>query len=572
MCVNREAANKCLLGLAESGPLGAMVLDSDMRVHAWNCVLAQWAGISARQAIGRTLDELFPGALTSLVRKRLAQSFRERSITVLSASLHRSFLPIQRPSGKLGERMIQRTMILPTVDGSGNCLVQIEDVTVSHLQLEELRGEKKKLQGLLEQLASAHVKLEQQAIELDAKNHLLAEARRRAEAATLAKSAFLAHMSHELRTPLTAILGFAEMLLDDAPEVTESQASSLDTIRRNGEHLLQLINDVLDLSKIEAGAVVFRHEPWNPVQLVAEVVRLLKVRAEGKRITLTWRDNGLNDLQLIGDPLRVRQVLINLVGNAIKFTHRGGVRVVLSQVVDRSGAPMLRIDVVDSGEGISAESLSKLFKPFSQVSTSDAPKQAGAGLGLAISKRLAQKMGGRISVKSAVGRGSRFRVTLPLHRLPSTGISPDLCENAGYGGGKEIERPLAGMRLLLAEDGVDNQRLLDVVLRKAGAQLTIVDNGKKALESALAAERAGSPFDIVLMDMQMPVMDGYDATRTLRSCGYEHPIVAVTAHVMSGDREKCLEAGCTEYETKPIDRVRLVRLLSKYRHAATRRV
>ncbi len=255
------------------------------------------------------------------------------------------------------------------------------------------------------------------------------------------------------------------------------------------------------------------------------------------------------------DPVRFRQVLINLVGNAIKFSPQGRVSLELGAEDAGGGTMRVRARVIDNGVGMTSAQMERLFMPFAQADSSTTRKFGGTGLGLAISRRLARMLGGDVTVTSTLGRGSTFEFTLVGEAV--TGVSPDDSRlPIGPGAGESIGK-LSG-RVLLAEDGPDNQRLIRFHLLKAGAALEIVDNGVKAVERALTAERERKSFDLILMDMQMPEIDGYDATTALRDAGYTGAIVALTAHAMSGDREKCIAAGCDDYTTKPIDRARLL--------------
>ncbi|MGM0488815.1 MAG: ATP-binding protein [Planctomycetota bacterium] len=388
----------------------------------------------------------------------------------------------------------------------------------------------------------------------------LIEAREHAEAANHAKSEFLANMSHEIRTPMTAILGFSDMLLEETAFETAppKRTDALKTIRRNGEHLLQLINDVLDLSKIESGKLEVERTDCSPVQVLADLASLMRVRAAAKNIPLEIECVGAIPERIQSDPTRLRQILINLVGNAIKFTETGNVRVVTRLIQDKRRPPRLQYDVIDTGIGMSGEQLDKLFKPFTQADSSTTRKFGGTGLGLTISKRLAKSLGGDISITSSPGRGSTFSVTVETGSLEGVALIDNTSEIQCTKKQQAPSRPADEVRLecrvLLAEDGPDNRRLIGSVLKKAGAELTVAENGRIARDRALGARDAEAPFDVILMDMQMPVMDGYAATRELRRGGYTGPIVALTAHAMAGDRRKCVEAGCDDYITKPIDR------------------
>ncbi|MBX7165086.1 MAG: response regulator [Pirellulales bacterium] len=385
--------------------------------------------------------------------------------------------------------------------------------------------------------------------------------------ANRAKRDFLANMSHEIRTPMTAILGFVDLLLDD-PDVYLHEGRRHEvgaTIRRNGEYLLSLINDVLDLSKIEAGQMIVERIACQPVTIARDVVSTMEVRSKERQIKLRLALEGPVPETIQADPTRLRQILINLVGNAIKFTPAGEVAVVLTCADRESANPQLVIHVRDTGIGMNREQIAKLFKPFTQADTSTTRRYGGTGLGLSISRSYARLMGGDISVTSWPGEGSTFTVTIPtgpltgepwLEQLPAIDRSRALAAAPAKPG------QLDGVRLLLAEDGPDNQRLISHVLRRAGADVTIVDNGQAAVDAALAAWQSGHCFDLVLTDMQMPLLSGYEVAEQLRQRQFPAPIIALTAHAMAGDREKCLEAGCDDYTTKPIDRARLIAVIT----------
>jgi len=389
---------------------------------------------------------------------------------------------------------------------------------------------------------------------------VLRDAKDAAESASRAKSEFLANMSHEIRTPMTAILGFAELLRDGTHAPGDvSQAAR--TILRNGEHLLTIINDILDLSKIEAGKMTVEMQPTDPAAGVAEVESLLRVRAEGKGIALSHRFETPVPRTFACDPVRLRQILMNLVGNAVKFTETGGVEVVTSF---DPVAGVLRFEVRDTGVGMTPEQVSRLFGAFEQADNSTTRRFGGTGLGLRISKRLAEMLGGDIDVSSRAGKGSVFCVTLPasaeagLHSPRGVAPAAERPRDGRSGG----TGALAGMRVLLAEDGPDNQRLISFHLRRAGAEVSVVENGARALERA-----ANGVFNLVLMDMQMPEMDGYEATRALRARGVRTPVIALTANAMAGDADRCLSAGCDGYATKPIDSAALIALCATWGRA-----
>jgi CheY-like chemotaxis protein len=371
-------------------------------------------------------------------------------------------------------------------------------------------------------------------------------------------------MSHEIRTPMTAILGFADVLMGEEgfePSVDERQAA-YETIKRNGQYLLTLINDILDLSKIEIGKLAVEFLPCSPQSIVREVVELLgqRARAKGLRLTLHSEESLPDDV--LSDPTRLRQILVNLIGNAVKFTQQGQVEVRLRRVVESHSVSLL-CEISDTGIGMDEDQLTRLFVPFTQADMSTTRRFGGTGLGLTISRHLARLLGGDISVVSRPAAGSTFTLRLPMTEAADLPPQMPVLIPGDAAVNDEPQR-LTGRKILLAEDGIDNQRLLSYVLRAAGADVVVVENGKLALELALSHRDRAQDFELILMDMQMPVMDGYSATIELRQSGIDCPIIALTAHAMASDRQKCLEAGCTDYASKPIDRKSLVKLVARH--------
>jgi CheY-like chemotaxis protein/HPt (histidine-containing phosphotransfer) domain-containing protein len=365
---------------------------------------------------------------------------------------------------------------------------------------------------------------------------------------------------------MTAIIGYADLLLDPETTGTE-QRTHIQTIRRNGEHLLSVLNDILDLSKIEAGRMLTETVACSPSAIIVDVASLMRVRAAEKGLFFEVHYQTSIPETVQSDPTRMRQILMNLVGNAIKFTKSGGIRV-LARCIQAGADSKLEIEVVDTGVGLTQDQQSALFQPFVQADSSTTRQFGGTGLGLVICRRLAHMLGGDISVDSSFGRGSSFMLSVSTGSLEGVRMFEDLTEagipETGAVVAHETSATQVDATVLLAEDGLDNQVLIAKHLTRAGITVTVVENGELAMQKALAAALAGRPYDVILMDMQMPVMDGYAATSALRRKGYKGPIVALTAHAMAGDRERCIAAGCTDYLTKPITRKKLIEAVSEH--------
>ena len=405
--------------------------------------------------------------------------------------------------------------------------------------------------------------LQRRAREIDAARVESIEANR-------AKSEFLANMSHEIRTPMAAVLGYADLLLD--PHLAPGERfNHVQVIRQNGEHLMALVNDILDLSKIEAGKMAVESIAASPLQIIAEVAFLMRVRAAEKGLLFELACVGKVPETIQSDPTRLKQIVMNLVGNAIKFTDRGGIRVVARCEGADSPTPRLVVEVADTGIGMSDDQVRKVFATFSQADASTTRRFGGSGLGLVISKRFAELLEGTLDVQSAPGRGSVFRLSVPTGPIDGVAMVGEFAEAPADDTPPSTVRRVPGLvpscRVLLAEDGTDNQVLVTAFLTKAGAKVKVVTDGEQAMREAAAAADAGDPYDVVLMDMQMPVMDGYSATSKLRLAGYTGAIVALTAHAMAGDRERCESAGCDDYLTKPVDRAQLTATIARFTDA-----
>lgn len=381
-----------------------------------------------------------------------------------------------------------------------------------------------------------------------------------AMAASVAKTVFLANMSHEIRTPMNAIIGFANILREGNVANQEEQLEFLNIICSSGQHLLGLINDILDLSKIEAGCMKAEIIPVSPHQLIADVVSITRVNALNKGLGLDYTWVGPVPRIVMTDPAKLRQLLINLIGNAIKFTENGGVHVIARLGVNQR---QLQIQVIDSGIGIAADKVDRIFNPFSQADESMTRRFGGTGLGLSISRKIAELLGGNLIVESDVGVGSTFTATVATGEIGELDrrVAPPVSDVIPTTELDVTETTMTipkGSRVLLVEDGDTNRRLIHKMLERHGVEVMDAVNGQIGVDLATTLD-----FDVILMDMQMPVKDGYTAATELRSKGLTIPIVALTAHALSGDAEKCRNAGCSDYLAKPIQEARLVTKLAE---------
>lgn len=494
-----------------------IVWELDGAVQRWNAGAVQLYGYTTEEAIGEIPQDLLKAQHSSnwkRVRKRLFEKGQWAGE-----------VEHQKKSGK---KIIvsSRMQLLETPQGEQLVLEINRDVSRQHRIQEQLE-----------------------------------KANEVAEKANEAKSAFLANISHELRTPMTAVLGFAEMLRQHSadPDYTEK----VDTIMRNGQYLLSLLNDILDLSKIEAGKIDVKEESVSVPRLIDDIRDLMDNRSEAAGVPLTFEFLSEVPGFVTADRMRTRQILVNLIGNALKFTDNGSVKVLIDVEYESSDEDnRLRIQVADTGIGMTPEQVNSLFRPFTQASQETGRKFGGTGLGLSVSRRLAEHMGGRISVSSELGVGSTFALYLPIKKVEENNMGLPVIQplNAIENSDAAL-MPTIKAKILLADDRRDVWRVARYFLEKCGAEVEVAEDGRQAVDAVNRNNEAGLPFDLILMDMQMPIMTGQEAVAELRRSGCNLPIIALTADAMEGERESCLAIGCDEYSPKPIDGPKLMHLI-----------
>ncbi|MCB9852735.1 MAG: PAS domain S-box protein [Phycisphaerales bacterium] len=539
-----EASMRRLGAIVESSNDAIIGKTLEGTITDWNKAAEELYGYSASEIIGRSVATIVPKDRLDELTDILIRIGRGEPVSHIETKRVR----------KSGEFLDVSLNVSPICDGNGN-------VIGASASARDISAQKAAEQLLLERSD----RIQTMNVQLEEANERLEMARFAAEAADVAKSDFLANMSHEIRTPLTAILGFVD-LIGEAAELNDDSVQMVDTIRRNGRHLLDIINDILDISKIESGKMKTERLRFSPIDVIGDVIDLMTSRATAGGLYLNFERTTSLPETIESDPTRFRQILTNLVGNALKFTIQGGVRVIvgLSTIANE---PQLDIAVRDTGIGISGDP-DRLFEPFQQGESGTSRKFGGTGLGLSICKKLAEHLGGGVSATGKAGDGSEFRVwipTGPLYGIPL--ISPESCIRRPAASRVREAVTLPPCRILLVEDGIDNQRLIARVLTSAGAIVETEDNGLLAVERLTAASGHVTP-DIVIMDMQMPVMDGYEATRTLRASGFDRPIIALTANAMIEDRTRCLDAGCSDYAVKPLDRDGLIEVIRRQLNAS----
>lgn len=457
------------------------------------------------------------------------------------------------------EEMAHRALEMPPLP-DGESLYEAGRPAVDQLQLQDgrwfvrrvlpYRAQKEQEAGMVVTFTDISA-LKETALALEERTLSLEQARLDAEAASRAKSEFLANMSHEIRTPLTAIMGFTDLLRKRNDDAETREA--LDVIKRNATFLLDIVNEILDLAKVEAGRLTIATTRYSPREVIEDLVSSMSLRTKRKGVPIVLDYAPQVPEILIGDPTRLRQILLNLLGNAIKFTNEG--RIEIKVGFDDREQPRLRCAVIDTGIGMSEAEQELIFEPFSQGDGSVTRRYGGTGLGLAITRRLVDKLGGTLTVESELGQGSTFVIELPVE-VPPAGAEetlPEVPRTDGQQGSRGPTGSLKDLRVLAVDDNEGIREIVSLFLAPMAAVVETASSGFEAIEKVEAASRADEPFDVIVMDMQMPDLDGYEATRRLRANGFDKPIIALTASAMHGDDERCFAAGCTGYLAKPFE-------------------
>mgnify|MGYP006276658087 CR=1 FL=1 len=521
---DNETRLRILSSAIDQSPVSIVVTDKNRVIEYVNNAFVHNSGYRKSEVLGKPVNALQSGRTT-------AETYQSLNFALSQGGPWCGEFVNRRKDGEL---YVEAVSIAPVRLANGTVTHYIavkEDITEKRRLIEELEQQQQHMEALVEQ-----------------RTRELSAAKAQAELASETKSAFVANISHEIRTPLTAIIGFSESLLADDQSLEEREMA-VHTIIRTGRHLQGLINDILDLSKIEADRIEVEQQIVSLPDLFRDISGVAQVLAREKRLAFSCDYVLPLPVHITGDVLRIKQVLINLIGNACKFTPSPGT-VGLSVSLD-SVHQQLTVAVQDSGIGIASTDQERLFQPFTQADSSTSRRFGGTGLGLSISRSLARLMGGDIKVISEQDAGSLFLVTFATGSLQNVPLVEDLQIFHQADGKNTVNvlrpRQLKG-RVLVAEDNGDNQRLISLLLRRTGVEFTIVANGLLAVETAQAQE-----FDLVLIDMQMPLMGGLEATELLRYTGFSSPIIVLTANAGLEDREKAKVAGCSGFLTKPID-------------------
>ena len=530
---------------------GVIIIDATGTIEVYNPACRRMFGYRAEEALGQNVRMLMPEPHKSAHDQYLTNYHKSGRQKIIGIGRE---VEGRRKDGSLFP--IDLSVSVAAHGGTSAFVGILRDISDRKVAEATIKAREQELQRRVGELEAARTRLEQQGRELSAAADELAKARDTAEQANTAKSEFLAMMSHEIRTPLNGVTGMTGLLLDT--ELDREQRHFAETILESGDALMTILNDILDLSKIEAGKIVLEDTDFVPHKVADSVVELLSARARAKTLEIGAHVAADVPRVLRGDDGRLRQILLNLIGNAIKFTSEGGVSLKIAKTGETAEAVILRFEVIDTGIGIAPEVQAKLFSRFTQADSSTTRKYGGTGLGLAICRELVSLMGGEIGIESRPGEGSTFWFTASFKPAPHAAWSDPV---------EEAPAPVAeGRRILVAEDNKVNQMLAVKLLDKAGHRADVVGNGIEAIDAVRKR-----PYDAVLMDMQMPEMDGLEATRRIRALAGDIaaiPIIAMTANARPEDRWKCLDSGMNDFVTKPIDRVELLNKVAHWTSGA----
>lgn len=519
-----------------------VMFDQEGCIQHWNRIAEQMFGYTADQAMGQVWHRFILQADEAAAIETDMEEFRRSGTGEF----------VGRVIGRIGERRggerfpIELSVSPTRIDGQWWAVAMIRDVTDQHQSQDTAQQAAQRAEQIAEQLKIALKESEE--------HRLTAETlATKAREADRAKTQFLTDMSHEIRTPMTAVLGYTDILLrgDLTPE---EQWNFLQSIKTNGRALLDLINQILDQSKIEAGRMDAQTIQIAPWEVLNEVDTLMRPRVEDKGLDFHIRYHGPIPERIRTDAMKLRQILVNLVGNAIKFTEQGEIEITTRCMDDTKGRLKLAITVNDTGSGIPKDMLDSIFTPYQQDAQPRLDPAQSTGLGLSISRKLAQLLGGDITVNSQPDMGSSFTVTLdpgPLENVRM--VAPPTTMRVQRPRPGHTPTPQLAGRVMVAEDTVATAILLEFLLKDMGLIVDIAENGRMCCDKVFDAASRGQRYDLIIMDIHMPEMDGYQATRILRELHYDVPILAVTARAMPSDRDRCAKAGCDDYIAKPID-------------------
>ncbi|HPF41420.1 MAG TPA: PAS domain S-box protein [Phycisphaerae bacterium] len=554
-----EESVQLISAIVESSNDAIVSAGLDGRLTSWNGGAERLCGYCAAEMIGRRLSSIVPERLHRLLEECEANVRRGEWVRGVE-------MPWLRNDGSVLFVVVKMAPMRGVVGDVVGASIVARDMTEQKRSEMELEDRARRMESLNEELQRRRDEAETHRRELEKTNERLVAAMRAAQSAAEAKTQFLANMSHEIRTPMTAILGYVSVLTESSSATDAERVEAIESIQRNSARLLGLIDDILDFAKLESGQLELERSRFSPRAFVESMIEPMRERAARKGVDLELKCVGATPASIHTSETRLGQILHHLIDNALKFTEIGRV-IVEVRPAERNGQPFVEFRVTDTGVGVDPEKASELFEPFSQADSSMSRPFGGTGLGLSVCARLVKLLGGEIGVAARAGPGSEFWFTIPVECASSeTTPTPAGVRQPASVVGHDAARvvDLNGRRILLVEDGLDNQRLISRFLAKAGADVEIASNGAEAVDMMMSARERDKLPDVVLMDMQMPVLDGYQATRKLRESAFRVPIIALTAHAMSHDRARCLGAGCDDYIAKPVGREALVSLVRSW--------